>query len=231
MPFTQNTYWGYAAGEAVSILWELLWDQHGFIFGAIYLAWKLYQHWRGGGMGAAMTHVKDLWMGIKDAALPICQALLAAFLLLMFVWVPYQRAKEVEISHAQQIAKLGIEKDKAQIEKDRREAAIAKLCFNKPLRFSQRRVASSEKATYMLFSKQVEIWMEKGGMFRIYTDRQITGIAHPKGLVDLMTIERSYVEYRLISSSPPENPLTLTIFNGEPFEILCIDEVPDRFAK
>jgi len=85
----------------------------------------------------------------------------------------------------------------------------------------------------MLFSKRVEIWLKKGegGIFKVYTDRQINGTAKPEGLVDPTTIERSYVEYRLKSSVPPKNPLTLTIFNGEPFEILCIDEVPNRFSK
>ena len=65
----------------------------------------------------------------------------------------------------------------------------------------------------------------------VYTDRQINGAAKLEGLVDSTTIERSFVEYRLKSSIPPKNPLTLTIFNGEPFEILCIDEVPNRFSK
>jgi hypothetical protein len=119
LPFAQNTYWGSAAYEAAYILWELLWDQHGFLLGVIYLVWKIVQQWRGGGMSAAMTHLKDLLRRIVDVALPTCQVLLVAFLLLMFVWVPYKRARDVETSHAEQITKLEIEKVKLEIEKDK----------------------------------------------------------------------------------------------------------------
>lgn len=269
MPFTQNTYWGSVAGEAANILWELVWDQHGFIFGIAYLAWKILQQYRGGGMSAVMTHVKDLWWSLRGVALPICRALLVVFLLLMFVWVPYQRARDAETSHAEQITKLELEKgklglekdakihrlnaenvgltkqltakgntyqiDKAQIEqiaKERREKVIAKSCFNEPLRFAQKRVPSSEKASFMLYSKQVDIWLKKGAeMFKVYTDTQIIGIAKPEGLVDLTTVERSFVEYKLKSSAPLKNPLTLTIFNREPFEVLCVDQVPNRFLQ
>lgn len=207
MPFAQDTYWGSAAIQAAHILWDLLWDQHGVLFGVLFIVWKVFQKFRGGGMSAAMTHLKDLWKGVQESALPIGKVLLVSFLLIMFVWVPYKRAEDVKTSHADQVAKLELEKtrlgaekdaeirrlnaenvrlnnqptaktdtyqiDQAQIEqiaKERREKAIAKLCFNEPLRFAQKRVPSSEHASHMLYSKQVDVWLKKGEMFKVYTD-------------------------------------------------------------
>jgi hypothetical protein len=96
MAFTQNSYWGSAAVQAGHILWDLLWDQHAFIFGLLYIFWKIYQQWHGGGMGAVMTHITDSVTAVKGSILPICKALLIAFLLIMFVWVPYSRQKETD---------------------------------------------------------------------------------------------------------------------------------------
>ena len=62
-------------------------------------------------MNAVKIHVKDLWWSLRDVTLPICRALLIGFLLVMFVWVPYQRARNVETSHDEQINKLGLETD------------------------------------------------------------------------------------------------------------------------
>ena len=81
-------------------------DQHGFTIGVLYILWKIFDRWHGGGMVAVMTHVTDSLTAIKISIIPILKALVVAFLLIMFMWVPYQRSKEVEIDHARTINDL-----------------------------------------------------------------------------------------------------------------------------
>ena len=119
---------------------------------------------------------------------------------------------------------------KAEKEKVNREQRIAKLCSYEPSRFQQKPVPSSERASSMLYSKQVDIWLKKGTkMFKVYTDTPIVGEVKPEGLVGITTREYAYIEYQLKSSAPRKNPFTITIFNTGPFEVLCIDKAPNRF--
>lgn len=118
----------------------------------------------------------------------------------------------------------------AQKEKVKTEKRIAKLCFYEPSRFQQKPVPSSERASSMLYRKQVDIWLKKGTeMFKVYTDTPIVGEVKPEGLVGITTREYAYIEYQLKSSAPRKNPFTISIFNTGPFEVLCIDQVPKRF--
>ena len=119
---------------------------------------------------------------------------------------------------------------KAEKEKVNREKRIAKLCSYEPSRFQQKPVPSSERASSMLYSKQLDIWLKKGTkMFKVYTDTPIVGEVKPEGLVGITTREYAYIEYQLKSSAPRKNPFTITIFNTGPFEVLCIDKAPNRF--